>query len=203
MTHEIVPGPCPPEGCPEPKEIVCVQVKKIYDACSQIRCIEVFLDPEIECTPHDIPVEIVECKIKNFVINTSLTQIQEFPPLVRILVSYSYDVVVTYLTECGATKKVCEEVSRTKNVVLFGTEEMQVIVEKVIKCLGCDIIDEEIRCEVGEFFVIKTGLEVQLLIPAYGFCPTPPECEELPTRCEEFLEKPPPLFPPQPWEIEL
>ena len=201
MGQEIIPGPCPPEGCPEPKEIVCVVVDKVYDACSQIRCIEVDLEPKISVTPDDLPVEIIECRIENFQITTSITQIQDDPPLVRILVSYSYDVVVEYKTEGEEIRTVSEEVSKSKKVILFGTEEMDVRVERVIECLGCDIIDDKIRCEVGEFFIIKTVLEVQLLIPAYGFCPTPPECEELPTRCEEFLADPPRLFPPQPWEF--
>lgn len=201
MGNEIIPGPCPPEGCPEPKEIVCVIVDKVYDACHQIRCIEVTLEPKICITPDDLPVDILDCRIEDFTISTTHTQIQEDPPLLRILVSYSYDVVVKYETESGDIRCVSEEVSKTKQVILFGTEEMHIPVEKVIKCLGCDIIDGDIRCEVGEFFVIKTALEVQLLIPAYGFCPTPPECEELPTRCEEFLQHPPRLFPPQPWEI--
>jgi hypothetical protein len=63
--------------------------------------------------------------------------------------------------------------------------------------------ETRIECDVGVLLEIKTAAHVQLLVPSYGFCPIPPDCEELPSRCDEFLTGPPPRrFPPQPFEVE-
>jgi hypothetical protein len=53
---------------------------------------------------------------------------------------------------------------------------------------------------IGVYNVIKCELIVQLVVPAFGFCPPPAPCETRPGRrpCEEFNEEfPPDFFPPQ------
>lgn len=72
-------------------------------------------------------------------------------------------------------------------------------------CDSCDAYNpyENVCCAeftIGIFNVIKCELEVQLVIPAFGFCPPPAPCERRPDRkpCEEFNEElPPAFFPPQ------
>ncbi len=194
---QVEPGPFPPGKIPRPIEAVCVQVNKVYDACSQKRC------PEVEFDVANAQ-EIVECETHDFEVkDCDITQIQDDPPLVRVNLEYKYKVTVTYIDKDGNEQTATERVKHRKSVVLFGTEEMECKVEAVLECLICNIFADEIVCEVGEYIVVKTALDVQLLIPSYGFCPPPPECEELPTVCEEWFEAPaPPLFPPQPWELE-
>lgn len=34
--QQIVPGQCPPEGCPPPTRIECIVVDKVYDSCFQL-----------------------------------------------------------------------------------------------------------------------------------------------------------------------
>jgi len=199
QVSQVQPGPFPPRRVPRPIEAVCIQVEKIYDACSQKRCAEIQFD---DLKPR--PKEIISCETSDFQSTCNLTQIQDDPPLVRANIEYSYTVTVVYEDRHGVEHTVTHVEKHEKSVVLFGTDEMFCKVEAVLECLGCDIVGRrKIFCEVGEYVVIKSALEVQLLVPSYGFCPPPPECEELPTRCEEFLEAPPPpLFPPQPWDID-
>lgn len=201
--QQIVPGPCPPVGCPPTTEVVCIQVDKIYDACSQRRCPTATFTVQIGTEPD--PNSIV-CRIQNFTYTCTLTQVRTEPPLVRAEVTYSYDVIVSYrdlLTGVQITL-LPVTITNTKTVVLFGeAATMFCKVEPTIQCLGCDLVNTTtISCDVGEYIEIKTAAHVQLLIPSYGFCPPPPECQELPTRCEEFLTGPPPRrFPPQPWQV--
>jgi len=189
----VRPGAYSADSFPVPSEVVCINVVKVFDACSQRECIEVLFDLT------EIPDEIVECEIVDIDIECNLRQVQDEPPLVRANVTLMFTVQVTFKID-GFERVVRKRITRTKSVLLFGTNEMFCKVERVIRCLGCDITPQgDIFCEVGIFLVIKTAADVQLLIPAFGFCPVPPECQELPTRCEEFLEgPPPPLFPPQP-----
>jgi len=301
---EIVPGPCPPEGCPEPVEIVCIQVDKIFDACSQKHCLEKikFWFP-FKC-------KSVRCRVvpNSFEARCRLEQIQDDPPLVEATVDFRFMLEV----ECdGVVRRRRVVASRVdpehfpKKITLFGiADEMFCKVEAVLECLGCDVKvihkrrrkrcrhhwdgecdgewdgewdhgwdgecdgewdddwdgdwdgegngsgensdsdtnndhnhdhdnhgpdrdnvwdvwdDEDdadhdrdrrrkrrrvfsiVKCDVGVFLEIKTAAHVQLLVPSYGFCPPGPDCEELPTRCEEFLQGPTPRrFPPQPWQV--
>jgi len=195
---EIVPGPCGPSGCPEPTEIVCIMVDKVYDACSQRECFE-----DVEFEFDRVLCDEVECRVVDVETSCTLTEQQDDPPLVRA------DIKITIKVEV-----VCDEKTKTrtltvnKQVLLFGFEGMDCQVIAIAECLGCDVMqvdcDTIAMCDIGLFVEIKTTDRVQLLVPSYGFCPVPPECEELPfrDRCEEFLEGPPPRrFFPQPFQI--
>lgn len=51
---------------------------------------------------------------------------------------------------------------------------------------------------IGIYNIIKCELIVQLVIPAFGFCPPPAPCEQLGEPCEIFNSQlPPEFFPPQ------
>ena len=59
---------------------------------------------------------------------------------------------------------------------------------------------DPITFAVGSFIIIKLVGKVQLLIPAYGYCPEPCECEEYSTQdvCNMFdYADFPEFFPPQ------
>ena len=74
----------------------------------------------------------------------------------------------------------------------------------VAEALDGQIIEDEAGDEVlditlGYFIVVKCQLLVQLLIPAYDYCPVPREaCEEEPEEdpCERFERSPIPKFYP-------
>lgn len=195
--EEIVPGPCPPAGCPEPTEIVCIKVDKVYDACSQRECFE---DVEFR---FDGACDEIECRVVEVETECELTQQQADPPLVRAAV----EITIVVEVKCNSQTD-CRTLTINKQVLLFGFEDMDCQVVTIAECLGCDVLqidyDTKVLCDIGLFLEIKTTDEVQLLIPSYGFCPVPPECEELPfpDRCEDFLEGPPPRrFPPQPYDL--
>lgn len=64
----------------------------------------------------------------------------------------------------------------------------------------CDPYDDQCFAvfTVGIYNIIKCELIVQLVIPAFGFCPPPAPCERLGEPCEIFnKELPPDFFPPQ------
>lgn len=208
--------PCPPHDnkIPPPTEIACIFVKKIYDACSQRECEEFLFDDLIAPTnvsPEDLGVE---CSIKpcsEYFRDWSIEPIDEGPlGVVRVTVSATL-LIRIFDTNNPSYFEVNErEVCFDKEVILYAPDpiHMQVLVESIFESLLCErenLINAQqepapfaVRATVGAFIIIKTGLEVQLLVPAFGFCPVPPECEELGDICEQFLQRPfPPFFPPQ------
>ncbi len=202
---DIIPGPIIGPA-PEPTEIVCIQVDKIYDACSQRHCFE---DLQFRFQGR---CEFRSCRVVpgSFKAECTLTQVQTDPPLVRARVDFTFRLEVRCDTRTETITIRASEVDDAfpKQVILFGFEEENFCkVEAVLECLGCDVFHADdtlthVDCDVGVFLEIKTAAHVQLLVPAFGFCPVPPECQELPTRCEEFLTGPPPRrFPPQPYQL--
>jgi hypothetical protein len=94
-----------------------------------------------------------------------------------------------------------------KDIVLFipparDEFDFRIVVETSSKVLGQPIqTNDTLTFAVGVFIIVKVVGRVQLLIPAFGFCPEPPECEEFSPEgdiCEQFDYEPfPDFFPPQ------
>ena len=198
-------------SCQEPTEIACIWVKKIYDACSQKECEEFFFD---DLYLPDAPLEnlVAECRIKpcsETFYDTSIDPIDEGPlGRVRVRVCAVLEITIRDSENPSNYTVNCEEICFLKEVILYAPDplHMQVLVESIFESLTCsgEVVEEDefedfvVTAVVGAFIIVKTALKVQLLIPAFGFCPVPPECEELGDVCEQFLERPfPDFFPPQ------
>jgi hypothetical protein len=209
MADQVQPGALCGGKFPTPTEIVCIYVKKIYDACSQRDCDEFFFT-DLQIPPNDEPANLrVECTIvpgSEFFRDATITPIDGGPlGLVRVTVCAVLQIRVfdvnNPLNFVINEREVCFE----KEVILYvpDPQRMQVLVESIFEALACapqvEAGNEEedfflaVVATIGAFIIVKTGLEVQLLVPAYGFCPVPPECEELGDLCEQFLKRP---FPP-------
>ncbi|MDU3349146.1 MAG: hypothetical protein E7E72_03430, partial [Clostridium sp.] len=85
-----------------------------------------------------------------------------------------------------------------------GEDSNIIKLEMVAEALDGQIVEDEEGDEVlditlGYYIVVKCELIVQLLIPAYDYCPVPREaCEEDPEEdpCERFERAPVPKFYP-------
>ncbi|HOC06734.1 MAG: hypothetical protein ACOX21_04885 [Bacillota bacterium] len=200
----------------EPTEIACIWVKKIYDACSQRECEEFFF--EDLNFPSGAESFTVECFIKpcsESFSDWSIEPIDDGPlGIVRVRVCAVLKIIIRDAEDPSNYTVNWEEVCFWKEVILYAPDpiHMQVLVESIFEALTCEIVEENgngeifsptVVATIGAFIVVKTALKVQLLVPAFGFCPTPPECEELGDVCEQFLERPfPPFFPPQLSDLE-
>lgn len=203
-----MPGPTSPgpildqRACPTPSEIVCIYVQKIYDACSQRDCLEFVFNTEKPVS------RIVSCNIVPGSVRTLSTCITQFDsgPLARVDATVAADVSVTYIATDGTEITIVRCVSFKKAVLLYAPDvdrfDFDVLVEAVFECLSSRVTtDGDVAVFIGAFIIIKTALFVQLLVPSFGFCPVPVECEELPeipNVCIEFDTRPfPDFFPPQ------
>lgn len=192
---------------PRPTEIACIWVEKIYDACSQREC------EELDFTDLDVPESlvgelVVECRIipgSEYFSDWSIEPI-DGGPLGRVQVQVCAVLEIILRDSANPvnltvnTREVCFQ----KDVILYAPDpcNMEVLAESIFESLACEVSPPNgavvVTATVGAFVVVKTALWVQLLVPAYGFCPVPPECEELGDLCEQFMERPfPPFFPPQ------
>ncbi|EJO5348100.1 hypothetical protein NRP93_002205 [Clostridium botulinum] len=235
---------------PDPVEICCIQVPKVFDQCLKRECLKPTDDCEQLC--QQIPditdpsqVRCVGCCENLKVIVNSVTKCpvsNSKPGYKKVTINYTVtfdvdvDVEINGTTE---TKKLNYSVNRTITApnlycpdaiakTIIGKEctsaeevDQQFIkVEVVGECLSTDI--SKIHCDctctcsddpnntdqkvflcitLGLFIIIKCEIVVQLMVPAYGYCPVPEECQASDDPCEEFMEREvPTLYPPQEME---
>ncbi|MEQ2130714.1 hypothetical protein QTP99_12190 [Caldanaerobacter subterraneus KAk] len=206
--QEIVPGPVQPGQLPEPTEIACIEVTKIYDACSQRLCLDnippITFVPITTLTPTfgeitNIKISLVEPP--GFVI----TPITERPGFARVEATFqvTFDVVINYPD--GTTQTLPGNITTfSKDIVLYVPDPNVAIMK--YEAMGEGLygkvnvgVTTTVEVIIGVWIIIKSAVDVQLLVPSYGFCPTPAACEEFATDvCEIFYKKPFPTFePPQ------
>lgn len=205
--QEVVPGPVEPGQLPEPTEITCIEVVKIYDACSQRLCLDNI--PPITFVPTGTSPSFGGCRNITVTLVSppgfTITPLTDRPGFARVQATFqvTYDIVITYPD--GTTQILPGNTTTfTKDIVLYVPEPAMAIMkfEALAECLFGRVnvgVTTTVEVIIGVWIIIKSAVDVQLLVPSYGFCPTPPECEEFPTNvCDEFMQRPfPPFMPPQ------
>jgi hypothetical protein len=195
-------GQCDPVyGCPPPTEVVCIVVEKVYDECKYS---EVNEDEFVYYASPDNPVIDVECK-KVELVGEPYCEVVK-PGRVRATFTYRIKTKIFFEDNTSTTLSQDVTVMKNLNIPRAGEEGLNVqCYVPFLECLTCFIRDEElvegqirttIICCVGKFLLIKLKATVQLAIPAYGFCPEPPDCDEVLGECPDFIPPWPP-FPPQ------
>lgn len=201
------PGRVCGEGTQGVTERVCVQVKKVYDACmqqEQVDNVRVTLCDIQPCFERPTaPLEFVSCRSKGIKGTVRDLCIQRLPDRerfarVRAIVDIPIDVVFTDATGREFTGNAC--VSVRKDVVLYVPCDSIVPYEidnlvSAICVTGEHVCDFTFDITICITVILKVVAEVDLLVPAYGFCSVPP-CEEFADNvCDEFFGLP--IFPPQ------
>ncbi|MGI6705222.1 MAG: hypothetical protein ACOX6S_02810 [Clostridia bacterium] len=204
---EICPGRIRGEATRGLIERVCIQVKKVYDACLQQ---EQFDDVRIRLkdirpsgTEFTRPLNFESCRsvaAKAKIRNLRIDRLPERPNFARVRADVDIPIEVVF-TDCKGRQGAGDAVvTVSKDVILFVPDES--IVPFTVEALGSAI------CVTGTFVddfrfdvticvtvILKIVAEVDLLIPAFGFCRIPP-CEEFAENvCDEFFGLP--IFPPQ------
>lgn len=193
----------------------CIIVDKVYFQCQQRECIEnVRVRLPHDCTSKfeflDVifnPGEI----IKGTLIITDIPSQPNFKR-VRFKVKVTFTVRVRN-TVTGAIENIPGELRPIqKDIVLFIPEArdeftFKIVVETLSQSLTEPVFDDGFLIfTIGVFLIIKVVGKVQLLIPEFGFCPTPPECVEFQPDeiCDEFeMSDFPDFFPPQLEDIPM
>jgi hypothetical protein len=196
----IAPGRCDPVyGCPPPTEIVCILTEKVYDECKNIQVSE---DTFIFEADPDNTVTDVECK--NVEILDGPHCSTDRPGQVRV--SFTYRVSIRVSLYDGQKVVIYRDFTDSKMFKMARAGEEFLVAQcsvPYIECLDCFVKKEEpdydfvkttIVCSIGKYHLIKLKAQVQLLIPSYGSCPPPPDCEGMADKCTEF-HPPWPPFP--------
>ena len=215
---------------PDPSELVCVEVPKVFDQCLIKRCLVYADGPDTLTTDEELrsnPLENPKRYLSSRDFKIKLLSVDKIPlrgdqNFKKIILNYVISFYSDYLDDSGVTKSELFEINRIDVIgklycpdliaqISASSDEDEceedsniIKLEMVAEALAGEILEDEEGNEVlditlGYFIVVKAQLLVQLLIPAYDYCPTPREaCEEDPEEdpCERFERAAVPKFYP-------
>ncbi len=218
---------------PDPYELVCIEVPKIFDQRLIKRCLvyakgpdTIKTDRELRSNPLTEPRNYIGCRDFNIKLNS----VEKFPlrsnaNFKKLIIRYTISFYADYI-DCNGVNK-CEfyEINRTDVLNRFycpdsiaqataytNNQPARYMDENIVKLdMVAEALDGEFtQCDdeqwylditLGYFLIVKAELNVQLLVPAYGYCPLPEEVsdEDLEPEesiCVRFMNSPPPKFYP-------
>ena len=215
---------------PDPSELVCIEVPKVFDQCLIKRCLvyadgldSLTTDEELRSNPLVNPKRYLSSRdFRVRLLSVDKIPLKGDPNFKKLVLNYVISFYSDYIDNSGINQSEFYEIHRTDIDGRFycpdsiaqisassdedvTCEESNIIkLEMVAEALDGQIIEDEAGDEVlditlGYFIVVKCQLLVQLLIPAYDYCPVPREaCEEEPEEdpCERFERSPIPKFYP-------
>ncbi|MDR5658092.1 hypothetical protein RH915_01185 [Serpentinicella sp. ANB-PHB4] len=185
----------------------CIIAKKVYAQCQQRACFE-NLEVKLPCdgTYEFVDIKFLPGKIFDEVITPIPNRTNFKRARFRVVIKYRLRV---RNIETGSIVEIKGQLPDIlKDIVLFMPESrdefnFKLVLETATQLLA-DPFDNSktLVLAVGVFIIVKVVGEVQLLIPAFGFCPEPDECEAfLPDDvCKDFDVAPFPDFFPKQFE---
>lgn len=219
-----------PKCFPPPNELVCIQVPKVFDQVALRDCVTRtvtlipgtgVINPVFAFEGAD-DFDIVEVKVISKADSLKKPGFKKLKLFVRIRYTIHYSDGVNQLTqtdEAGFNLTVNEIYCPnclTQIGVIRYPEEQQTTQDKDGLLIKVEALAEAfndavnpmtglLTLDIGTFFVIKCACDVQLLMPAYGYCPVPPEQPNTAGQtCRTFNDPrktpfPTTFFPDQKW----
>lgn len=184
-------------------EKVCIQVKKVFDAClkqSQEQGVVLTLTNLVPQNP-TYPLTFVSAKSSQTlatITSLNVEPLADRPNLSRVQVSYSIPIEVIYQDANGVQGKGSSTMSFTQDIILFAPTpsimpyEVEAVVS-VVASEGTYTSENTFTITACTTSILKIVMNVELLIPSYGYCQIP-TCQEYTQEiCAGFFELP--LFP--------
>ena len=199
---------------PDPSELVCIEVPKIFDQCLIKKCLVYSEGPDTDKT---------DCELRSNIIvdpkryrdsrdfNIKLISIDKIPlkkkkDFKKIIISYIISFYADYIDNNGVNKSEFYEISRTdfvqslycpdpvsevsSNITSKNSDSNIIKLEMVADALDGKLNKDTngnyvLDITLGYYIVVKSQFIVQLLIPSYKYNTIPKEV------CEENIEENP------------
>ena len=201
---ENMPGPI----CGNPLdclcEKVCLQTKKVFDACLKRERIENMPVTLFDFTPENptAPLTFVSgaaslTESPTF-LNTQITRLADRPNFATVSVTVQIPIDVVYTDANGVQGTAKGYITMDESVILFVPRQAMVPVR--VEPVASIVVPQaeftsstEIVLSACVMLIIKIVADVEILVPSYGYCNIPPCQEVSQDMCQGFFELP--LFP--------
>lgn len=181
-------------------EKVCVEVKKVFDACMQQSQLTDIALTITNPTPADptYPLTFISAKSttsQGVISNLLIEPLSERPNCARVRADVTIPVSVAYTDANGVEGVATSSITITKDVILNipSASIMPYSVEALVSLVstqGAYTGDGVFTIDACVSIILKIVIEVELLIPSYGYCALPPCQDYTQEVCAGFFELP-------------
>lgn len=212
-----------PNSFPPANELVCIQVLKVFDQVSLRDCVtrnitlipgSGTINPTFSFEGAD-NFDIVEVKVISKTDSLTKPGFKKLKLFVKIRYTIHYTDGVNQLQitdDAGFNLTIneiyCPNCAAQIGVIRYPADETGTIdadglfikIEALAEAFNDAVnsLTGVLSLDIGVFFIVKCECFVQLLIPAYGYCPVPPEQINPSTiSCKTFLDRTQTPFPNQ------
>ena len=181
-------------------EKVCIEVKKVFDACmqqSQLNGVVLNINCLTPANP-TYPLTFVSAKStasKGKISNLLVEPLTERENAARVKADITIPVSVAYTDANGVEGVAVSSVTVTKDVILNipAASIMPYSVEAVVSLVstqGTYTGENQFTIDCCVSIILKIVMEVELLVPSYGYAQIPPCQEYTQEVCAGFFELP-------------
>ena len=181
-------------------EKVCINAKKVFDACMQQSQLTGILLNITNLTPANptYPLTFVSAKStvsKGTISNLIVDPLPERPHCARVKADVTIPVSVAYTDANGVEGTATSTVTVTKDVILNipSASIMPYYVDAVVSLVstqGSYTSLNQFTIDACVSIILKIVMDVELLVPCYGYTPIPPCQEYTQEVCAGFFELP-------------
>ena len=181
-------------------EKVCVQAKKVFDACMQQTQLTGIVLDVTNLTPDNptYPLTFISAKSttsQGVISNLLIEPLAERPNSARVRTDVIIPVSVAYTDANGVEGAATSTITITKDVILNipSASIMPYNVEALVSLVstqGTYTGENQFTVDACVTIILKIVMDVELLIPSYGYAAIPPCQEYTQEVCAGFFELP-------------
>lgn len=185
-------------------EKVCIQANKVFDACIKQTQEEGIVLALTDFTPENPTYPLTFVSAKSTTTRATITSVQvdrltDRPNFARVQVAMTVPMEVLYTDANGVEGRATSSTTLTSDVILFVPEPSIIpyFVEASVSIIApegvFDATTNSFTVSCCVTVILKILMEVELLVPSYGYATIPPCQEYTQEVCSGFFELP--LFP--------
>ena len=185
-------------------EKVCIQAQKIFDACIKQVQLENYTMTATSFTPASptYPLTFISARSTSAgatLTNVSVDRLVDKQGCARVQATVNIPVEIIYTDANGVEGVATATIAVAEDVLLF-VPAPSIMPFKVVAEASAVAAEGTFNGEAGTFTVnscttviLKIAIDVELLIPSYGYCAIPPAQDYSKEVCQGFFELP--LYP--------
>ena len=185
-------------------EKVCIQAQKIFDACIKQVQLENYTLTVSSFTPANPTYQLTFISMRSTnssatVTNVSVDRLADKRGCARVQATVNFPLEVVYTDANGAEGVATATVSVSEDVLLF-VPAPSIMPYKVVAEASAVSAEGTFNSEAGTFtvnscvsIILKIAIDVEILVPSYGYCAIPPAQDYSKEVCAGFFELP--LYP--------
>lgn len=184
-------------------EKVCIQAEKIFDAGIVQTRLENYTIALADPTPADptYPLTFVSARSVSGAVTVSGLSVERQPDscCARVQATIGIPLEVVYVDAAGTEGKATSTITLSEDVLMYvpPASVMPFTVTAVASCVSpegtFDAASGTFSISACVTCILKVAMQVELLIPSYGYCAIPPAQEYSQEVCSGFFELP--LYP--------